>query len=261
MDGDAGPEQHGCVHYRRGCKIRAPCCGEVAWFPHCRTRWRSASTTATCFPVTTSSWLSALSATKNRMCSKTVRTAEHVSANTSARNATSSTTISVPSSVFSGFVVAFPGISGVEEPISLRWVRHMQARLVAQRISITVADVLLATVSIRLDESYQRAPLRTHHPPGMPLRDESAPAVSLRFSCPVCLRSACNMSDIWQKLDQQVAASPMPAIYQKKMVWILCNDCGVTSNVQFHILAHKCPGCSSYNTRQTRGDPAACSRV
>jgi phage FluMu protein Com len=96
----------------------------------------------------------------------------------------------------------------------------------------------------------------------------------------------------------QVAASPMPAIYQKKMVrarsleqalclsplgssvklgafslvlmfcswvhiqiWILCNDCGMTSNVQFHILAHKCPRCSSYNTRQTRGEPAACSRV
>ncbi|OEL33472.1 hypothetical protein BAE44_0005512 [Dichanthelium oligosanthes] len=58
-----------------------------------------------------------------------------------------------------------------------------------------------------------------------------------------------------------VAASPMPAICQKKMIWILCNDCGMTSNVQFHILAHKCPGCSSYNTRQTRGDPAACSRV
>jgi predicted RNA-binding Zn-ribbon protein involved in translation (DUF1610 family) len=94
----------------------------------------------------------------------------------------------------------------------------------------------------------------------------------------------------------QVAASPMPAICQKKMVrafpsqtslgvslvllldqpavlisfvslsfsfqiWILCNDCGMTSRVQFHILAHKCPGCSSYNTRQTRGGPAACSRV
>jgi hypothetical protein len=44
-------------------------------------------------------------------------------------------------------------------------------------------------------------------------------------------------------------------------IWILCNDCGMTSNVQFHILAHKCPGCSSYNTRQTRGDQAACSRA
>lgn len=35
MDADAGPEQHGCVHYRRGCKIRAPCCGEVFGCRHC----------------------------------------------------------------------------------------------------------------------------------------------------------------------------------------------------------------------------------
>nr|CAB3502033.1 unnamed protein product [Digitaria exilis] len=26
---DADPGQYGCVHYRRRCKIRAPCCGEV----------------------------------------------------------------------------------------------------------------------------------------------------------------------------------------------------------------------------------------
>lgn len=43
-------------------------------------------------------------------------------------------------------------------------------------------------------------------------------------------------------------------------VWILCNDCGMESNVHFHVLAHKCPGCNSYNTRQTRGGPAACVR-
>lgn len=82
------------------------------------------------------------------------------------------------------------------------------------------------------------------------------------FSCPVCSRSACDMSDAWQKLDQEVAAIPMPEFYQKKMIWILCNDCGATSNVHFHVLAQKCPGCSSYNTRETRGGPAAaCSRV
>uniref|UniRef100_J3N350 CHY-type domain-containing protein n=1 Tax=Oryza brachyantha TaxID=4533 RepID=J3N350_ORYBR len=28
-------EQHGCAHYTRGCKIRAPCCGEVFDCRHC----------------------------------------------------------------------------------------------------------------------------------------------------------------------------------------------------------------------------------
>uniref|UniRef100_A0A0A9GU94 RCHY1 zinc-ribbon domain-containing protein n=1 Tax=Arundo donax TaxID=35708 RepID=A0A0A9GU94_ARUDO len=83
------------------------------------------------------------------------------------------------------------------------------------------------------------------------------------FSCPVCSRSACDMSDTWRKLDEEVAATPMPEIYQKKMVWILCNDCSATSSVRFHVLGHKCPGCSSYNTRETRAGPApaALSRV
>jgi RING finger/CHY zinc finger protein 1 len=31
----AGPERYGCVHYRRKCKIRAPCCGEVFDCRHC----------------------------------------------------------------------------------------------------------------------------------------------------------------------------------------------------------------------------------
>ncbi|XP_066385027.1 E3 ubiquitin-protein ligase RZFP34-like isoform X1 [Miscanthus floridulus] len=79
-----------------------------------------------------------------------------------------------------------------------------------------------------------------------------------RFSCPVCSRSACDMSATWRKLDEEVAATPMPDIYQKKMVWILCNDCSATSSVRFHVLGHKCPGCSSYNTRETR---VACPRM
>jgi RING finger/CHY zinc finger protein 1 len=72
------------------------------------------------------------------------------------------------------------------------------------------------------------------------------------FSCPVCSRSACDMTDTWRKLDEEVAATPMPEIYLTKMVWILCNDCSATSSVRFHVLGQKCPGCSSYNTRETR---------
>ena len=36
------------------------------------------------------------------------------------------------------------------------------------------------------------------------------PADFFRFSCPVCLRSSCDMSGMWQKLDQEVQLPPLP---------------------------------------------------
>ncbi|KAG8648594.1 hypothetical protein MANES_08G012602v8 [Manihot esculenta] len=80
-----------------------------------------------------------------------------------------------------------------------------------------------------------------------------------QYACPVCSKSYCDMSRVWEKLDQEVASTPMPQMYENNMVWILCNDCGETSEVIFHIVAHKCLRCNSYNTRQTRGIPTSCS--
>uniref|UniRef100_A0A2C9V9T2 RING-type domain-containing protein n=2 Tax=Manihot esculenta TaxID=3983 RepID=A0A2C9V9T2_MANES len=80
-----------------------------------------------------------------------------------------------------------------------------------------------------------------------------------QYACPVCSKSYCDMSCVWEKLDQEVASTPMPQIYQNKMIWILCNDCGEKSEVIFHIVAQKCMRCNSYNTRQTRGSPTSCS--
>lgn len=80
-----------------------------------------------------------------------------------------------------------------------------------------------------------------------------------QYTCPVCSKSYCDMSRVWKKLDEEVAATPMPQTYQNKMVWILCNDCGKTSEVNFHIVAHKCLKCKSYNTRQTQGGPVSYS--
>ncbi|RDX63772.1 E3 ubiquitin-protein ligase RZFP34, partial [Mucuna pruriens] len=81
----------------------------------------------------------------------------------------------------------------------------------------------------------------------------------LRYACPVCSKSFCDMSHVWEKLDEEVASMPMPEIYQNKMVWILCNDCGKTTEVSFHIAAHKCLKCKSYNTRKTQAPPVSCS--
>ena len=36
-----------------------------------------------------------------------------------------------------------------------------------------------------------------------------------------------------------------------RQVWVLCNDCRKTSNVNYHVIGHKCSGCGSYNTRST----------
>ncbi|XP_060176952.1 E3 ubiquitin-protein ligase RZFP34-like isoform X2 [Lycium barbarum] len=79
-----------------------------------------------------------------------------------------------------------------------------------------------------------------------------------QYSCPVCSKSYCDMSRVWEKLDQEVASTPMLEMYQNKMVKE-SHVCGKTSEVIFHVVALKCPSCKSYNTRQTRGGPSSYS--
>lgn len=68
--------------------------------------------------------------------------------------------------------------------------------------------------------------------------------------CPICSASLYEYKDLWAEMDRQVAETPMPAEYQGVEITIICNDCQQTSGVPFHILGHKCPECSSYNTRR-----------
>ncbi|KAM1224752.1 probable E3 ubiquitin-protein ligase RZFP34 isoform X2 [Malus sylvestris] len=74
-----------------------------------------------------------------------------------------------------------------------------------------------------------------------------------QYACPLCSKSVCDMSKVWEKYDIEIAAQPMPEPYQNRLVSILCNDCGKSSQVQYHVVARKCLNCKSYNTRQTRG--------
>ncbi|ONL93602.1 CHY-type/CTCHY-type/RING-type Zinc finger protein [Zea mays] len=272
MDGDAGPEQHGCVHYRRGCKIRAPCCGEVFGCRHCHNEAKDSLEVSVhdrhVLPRHDIKLVICSLCNKEQdvqqdcancgaclgkyFCAKCNFFDDDVSKNQFHCDGCGICRQDWWRREFLSLWQMWMLLHHYAEGFS-----PLRGRSYASQLpclhggdfwpqylfdSMKAISVLHCGHTIHLECLYE---MRAHQ----------------QFSCPVCLRSACNMSDIWQKLDQQVAASPMPAIYQKKMVWILCNDCGVTSNVQFHILAHKCPGCSSYNTRQTRGDPAACSRV
>ncbi|KAK9945508.1 hypothetical protein M0R45_011021 [Rubus argutus] len=73
-----------------------------------------------------------------------------------------------------------------------------------------------------------------------------------QFRCPLCFKSLINMTRFWNILDLEIAATPMPEEYQYE-VTILCNDCVTTCSVAFHILGLKCTNCSSYNTRRISG--------
>ncbi|XP_078532170.1 RING finger and CHY zinc finger domain-containing protein 1 [Lissotriton helveticus] len=70
------------------------------------------------------------------------------------------------------------------------------------------------------------------------------------YRCPLCMHSALDMTSYWKELDDEVAQTPMPTEYQNMTVEILCNDCSARSMVPFHILGMKCLSCASYNTAQ-----------
>ncbi|RLN16781.1 hypothetical protein C2845_PM02G37590 [Panicum miliaceum] len=261
----AGPERYGCVHYRRKCKIRAPCCGEVFDCRHCHNEAKdSLEVSIHGRHVVPRDEIKLVICS---LCNKE----QDVQQDCSNCGACLGKYFCAKCNLFDDDVsknqfhcdgCGICRTGGVENfyhcdkcgccytyllKDSHRCVdraMHQNCPVCFEYLfeSTKAVSVLHCGHTIHLQCLYE---MRAHQ----------------QFSCPVCLRSSCDMSDMWRKLDQEVAASPMPAICQKKMIWILCNDCGMTSNVQFHILAHKCPGCSSYNTRQTRGDQAACSRA
>lgn len=70
-----------------------------------------------------------------------------------------------------------------------------------------------------------------------------------QYRCPICLKTIADMSQTWALLDWEVGAIPMPNEYHYE-VPILCNDCNSTSSISFHISGLKCRQCGSYNTRR-----------
>lgn len=70
-----------------------------------------------------------------------------------------------------------------------------------------------------------------------------------QYRCPICSKTFMEKSEDWRMLDAEIAATVMPKEYQYK-VTILCNDCNKAGHVPFHIFGLKCSECRSYNTRR-----------
>ena len=70
------------------------------------------------------------------------------------------------------------------------------------------------------------------------------------YTCPQCNISLWDMRHHWEILDLEVARTPMPPEYVNQVVNVLCNDCHKESAANFHVVGLKCLECGSYNTRR-----------
>jgi len=76
------------------------------------------------------------------------------------------------------------------------------------------------------------------------------------FSCPICSRTyrdlENNMKQHWQMISETINGVPMPSEYKDWKVEILCNDCNIKSECAYHMLGHACSKCGSFNNKITR---------
>ncbi|CAI8609987.1 unnamed protein product [Vicia faba] len=73
------------------------------------------------------------------------------------------------------------------------------------------------------------------------------------YTCPICSKSLGDMQNALQvyfrMLDALLAEEKMPDEFSGQIQVILCNDCEKKGAAPFHWLYHKCISCGSYNTR------------
>ncbi|XP_016511441.2 zinc finger protein BRUTUS-like At1g74770 isoform X1 [Nicotiana tabacum] len=69
------------------------------------------------------------------------------------------------------------------------------------------------------------------------------------YTCPICSKSLGDMQVYFQMLDALLSEEKIPEEYAGQTQAILCNDCEKRGTASFHWLYHKCSYCGSYNTR------------
>jgi zinc finger protein-like protein len=50
-------------------------------------------------------------------------------------------------------------------------------------------------------------------------------------------------------IDALLASERLPPEYASRQQAVLCNDCGTEGEAPYHFIYHRCPACTSYNTR------------
>ncbi|KAF9953449.1 hypothetical protein BGZ72_005398 [Mortierella alpina] len=73
--------------------------------------------------------------------------------------------------------------------------------------------------------------------------------IKTSYQCPTCWKALGDMSTYYAKIDSLLAEQTMPPEYANIFSIVLCNDCEVKSEAPYHFLYHKCDKCKGYNTK------------
>ncbi|KAK3835725.1 MAG: zinc-ribbon-domain-containing protein [Linnemannia gamsii] len=73
--------------------------------------------------------------------------------------------------------------------------------------------------------------------------------VKTSYQCPTCWKALGDMTAYYAKIDSLLGEQKMPPEYANIFSIVLCNDCEIKSEVPYHFLYHKCDKCKGYNTK------------
>ncbi|KAK4485867.1 hypothetical protein RD792_008515, partial [Penstemon davidsonii] len=199
---DKGYLKYGCSHYRRRCRIRAPCCNEIFNCRHCHNE------------------------AKNNICiDQKLRhdVPRHLIVKVGfSRSYAHSVTLNKRFNKFAR-IVGYAWEDTIVESASYLMMIHLKSSIIV--MAVAFAGRVTNT----------------------PFPNYAHYRVVMAMKCfwLVLLHS---------RVHGAIAGLGAPRISSTviNVVSILCNDCGSNSEVKYHVVAHKCPICDSYNTRQTR---------
>ncbi|CAL9192052.1 unnamed protein product [Musa hybrid cultivar] len=247
-----GKMEFGCKHYRRRCKIRAPCCNEIFYCRHCHNESTS---------------------DRHELCRQDVQKVICLICNTEQPVAQVCSNCGVSMGDYFCNVCKFYDddlekgqyhcndcgicrVGGSENFFHCKKCGSCYSTELRDKhfcVENSMRHNCPICYEYLFDSLKETSVLKCGHTIHFECFDEMLKHAQ-RYSCPVCSKSVCDMSKYWRKLDEEIAATIMPEDYRYK-VWILCNDCNNVSEVFFHIVGHKCSHCLSYNTRTIANPP------
>lgn len=248
-----GEARRGCRHYRRHCRIIAPCCRTSYWCRHCHNEASGA-----CGHEVDRRQIEQVicqQCDNVQLPGKSCRECGQVFGAYFCSVCNFWDDDGLERKVFHCQSCGICRVGGRENyfhcetcgscyPMEIRSTHTCVENAMRQNCPICLQDLFQSTIQVTILQCGHTI----HQECLRDLQMSFAGLQSLR--CPICSASLYKYEDLWAELDRQVSETPMPAEYLGVKTRIICNDCQSSAHVQFHVLGHKCPGCASYNTRR-----------